>query len=128
MSENATKKTLTPAQRRCIEALLTAPSATEAAKMVGIHRRTLYRWLRDPVFVAALREAEGEAVATLSRTLAGLGEDAAAALRDALKPGQKMSIRLRASEVVIGNLLRIRELVDLENRLTKLEAQANENN
>lgn len=128
MTKNVAEKILTPAQRRAIEHLLTAQNAREAAKLAGVNPRTLYRWMQEPAFVAALREAESEAIAALSRSLVALGESATAALNDALDKKQKITVRLRASEIVIGNLLRLRELVDLEERLSKLEQMTNGNN
>ena len=123
MTENVTEeKDLSPGQLKAIEALLTCGNAVAAAKAAGVARRTLYRWMQDPLFVDALRAAEADAVKGLSRLLAGLGESAGLALSDALAPGQKITVRLRAAEIVFGNLLRLRELVDLEARITALES------
>lgn len=122
MSENGTLKTLAPAQRKAIEALLTCGNVASAALAADVGRTTIYRWMKEDLFTSELRIAEQEAVAGLARALAGLGDSAAEALRAALQPDQKMSVRLRASEVVIGNLLRLRELVELEARISALEA------
>jgi phage terminase small subunit len=115
------KKFITPIQRKAIESLLTTGNTTEAAEAAGISRNTFYRWMADDTFLAALHEAEGAAVAGLSRALAGLGDAAAAALRDALQPSNKITVRLRAAEIVTDRLLKIRELVDIEQRLIVLE-------
>lgn len=123
MPDETTEKKLTPAQRKAIEALLVSGNTTEAAKAAGVNRVTLYRWRNDPAFAEALRDAEAEALAGLSRSLAGLADGVAAALRDALAPGQKISVRLRASEIVIDRLLRLRELVEVERRLAVLEGE-----
>jgi hypothetical protein len=124
MNENETQKKLTPAQRLAIEKLLTSGSVEDAAISAKVARSSLYRWMKDDLFVAELRAAEAEAITGLSRSLAGLGNMAASALRAALED-PKMSIRLRASEIVIGNLLKLRELVDLETRLAQLEEKTN---
>jgi len=121
MGEIATEKKLTPAQRKAIEALLTTGNVKQAAQEAGVHRSSIYKWMADDVFRAALRDAEQAAVESLSRSLVALGEKAATALSDALESNNKISVRLRASEVVIGNLLRLRELTELERRLTALE-------
>jgi hypothetical protein len=121
---NETGKTITPAQRVAIQTLLTTGSTLDAAAAAGVSRATLYRWQIDPVFILALREAESAATEGLARSLAGLGEAAAAALRDALSATQTISVRLRASEIVIGNLLKLRELVLLEERIATLESNA----
>jgi transposase-like protein len=116
-----TQKNLTAAQRKAIEALLTSGNITAAAAAAGVSRNALYKWQRDDTFIVALRDAESEAVAGLSRALAGLGDGAAAALRDALDNSQKITVRLRAAEIVATSLLRLRELVNLEQRLLELE-------
>jgi len=41
-----------------IEALLTCRDTNTAIKEVGIAKDTLYRWMKEPAFVAALREAQ----------------------------------------------------------------------
>ena len=38
---------LSPKKIRALEALLTASSVTDAAKMAGVDRTTLHRWLSD---------------------------------------------------------------------------------
>jgi hypothetical protein len=119
--KETTKSELTPAQQKAVAALLTTGTITEAAKVAGSARQTLHRWLADPVFQAALREAESEALAALSRRLVTLGESAAAALTDALAPGRDIRDRLRAAEIVLNNLLKIKELLDFDQRLKALE-------
>lgn len=125
MVEIATEKKLSPAQRKAIETLLTTGSVAAAALAAGVHRSTLYKWQADGDFVAALREAEAQAVAGLARSLAGLGEGAAQALYEALQGDQKITVRLRASEIVTDRLLKLRELVSLEERIAALEEKLN---
>ena len=52
MSEN---QTLTTKQRKALEALLLTGEPTAAATAAGVHRDTIYRWLKQPVF----RDASG---------------------------------------------------------------------
>ncbi len=124
MTDNVTKeKGITSIKRKAVETLLTSGSITEAAEAAGVTRNTFYRWMADDMFLGALREAEAEAVVGLSRALAGLGDKAARALHDALEPHQKITVRLRAAEIVTANLLKLRELVALEARIAELEKQ-----
>lgn len=118
------KKLLTPAQYKAIEALLTTGNVTQAADVAGVARNTLYRWMSETPFTVALRDAEGEAVAGLARRLAGMGNSAASVFFDAMQPNQKISVRLRAAEIVSDRLLKLRELVDFETRLAELERMA----
>lgn len=119
MADKVTKN-LSSKQLKTIETLLTHGSVDAAAAAAGVSRNSIYKWFKDETFVAELRKAEAEAVQGLSRALVGLGEKATKALADALD-SDKIAIRLRASEIVINNLLRLRELVDVEARLTELE-------
>lgn len=123
MTEISTeKKSVTPQQRKAIECLLTTGSITEAASAANVNRSTVYKWRKKPEFVDALKEAEAEAVEGLSRQLAGMAEQAAGAFRDALHGGQDIKVRLRAAESLTDRLLRLRELITLEQRVAALEA------
>lgn len=69
---------LTRNQARAIPALLQSRTLTDAAKSIGVTRRTLGRWLGQPEFVEALRSAQGEAIdLAYKRVLDGQGPDSA---------------------------------------------------
>jgi len=54
-------KRLTEQQRQAVEALLAGWSVREVARLVGVHRNTIYHWLKQPAFQEALARAEAEA-------------------------------------------------------------------
>jgi pantoate kinase len=54
------KKTLTHKQLRTIVALVTEPSIPKAAEVAKVGQRTIYDWMKQPEFKAALREARRE--------------------------------------------------------------------
>ena len=120
MDEN---ETLTTKQRAAVVALLTTGDATKAAATAGVSRQSLYRWMGQDAFKQALRQAEGEALRGLARQLAGLGDAAAEALRDALDQSQPIGVRLRAADLVASRGPVLLELVDLLGRIEALEAQ-----
>ncbi len=122
MSENLT---LSAKQRRAIEALLTCGAVSQAAIAAGVSRPTLYRWLHDANFQAALREAEKEAIEGLSRSLVTLGSKAASTLDGAMDTATD-GVRVRAADVVLARLLQLKELVNLEGRVTALEKSQSE--
>ena len=120
MSENA----LSPRQLRAVNALLVHPTIAAAAGVLGVAPSTIYRWLSEPLFRATLAQAEGEAVAAAGRRLAMLAETALDELgRAMLDPATPAPTRVRAAEVILNNLLRYREIVGFENRLTALEQE-----
>lgn len=123
MTENATETELTPKMRRALEVYSLTGDAAEAATTAGVSRQTVYRWLRDPVFIAQLRRLDGAALERLGRRVVGLGEDAAQALKDALDPAQPIAARLRAAALVLERGPALAELTSILQRLTDLEAQ-----
>ncbi len=123
MAEKSEKPAKLPAkQSRAVVALLSHRTQAEAANAAGIGERTLATWLTQPEFQAALRAAEGDAIDAAVRDLICLQGDAlnvlAGLLTDNLVKG---SVRLRAAQVTLDNLMKLRELRNVESRLARLE-------
>ena len=59
-------------QRRAIASLMTGPTLAAAARESKVSERQSYRWLDDPAFQTALREAQDEALSATIRRLAAL--------------------------------------------------------
>lgn len=114
---------LTPKQLRAVQALLTAKSIDDAATTAGVGARTLYRWLTEQPFKAALATAEGELLDAATRRLLGLQDAAIETFDDILKSASaSQALRLRAAQSVLDYLLKLREQRDVEHRLQALEA------
>jgi hypothetical protein len=117
MSDNLTLK-----RRRGIAALLTSKDITEAAKIANVSRDTIYHWLRDPVFNTALNEATKSSLENLSRRMLVLGDKAADTLEDALTYDIKApAARVQAARAIVSAIPQLRELANLEDRITELE-------
>jgi hypothetical protein len=122
MRHNATLSALSPKQRKAVEALLTTGEVAAAAQAAGVSRATLHRWLADPTFVQAVRDAEARALDDLSRLLVRLGRTAVATLAKAMSdPTTPWATRVRAADASLGRLLQLRELATLEARVVELE-------
>ncbi len=122
MPHNPTPGALTGKRRKAVEALLSTGEVSAAARESGIHRDTLHRWLKEPAFLQAVREAEAAALDELSRLLVRLGRTAAATLAKAMSdPATPWATRVRAADASLGRLLQLRELATLEARVTELE-------
>lgn len=116
-------ETITPAQRRAIAALLSERDVRSAAKAAGVSERSLWRWLNDRSFISELNAAQAQAIDATIRRLADLSGEAVSTLRAAMK-GKSTPIgsKIRAADIVLGRLLALKELGDLEQRIAALEA------
>lgn len=125
MPPNVTRGGLTGRQHKAVSALLSTGEVKAAAAEVGVSRETLYRWLRQPAFLEAVRAAEAEALDELSRLLVRLGRTAVATIAKAMgDPGTPPATRVRAADAALGRLLQLRELAQLEARVQALEQAA----
>lgn len=125
MRQNLTPGQLTPKQRRAVEALLATGEIAAASREAGVSRDTFHRWLRQPPFVQAVRDAEAAAVDDLSRLLVRLSRTAVATLAKAMgDPAAPVSARVRAADITLSRLLQLRELATLEGRVAELERLA----
>ena len=110
-----------------IAALLTQRNLDEAARSVGIAPKTLLRWLQQPEFQAAYREARR---ATYSQAIARLQQGTSAAATTVLKllidPNTPASVKLRAAEVMFNQSAKAIEIEDIGARVTELERAAEE--
>ena len=113
---------LTPKKRKAVESLVANGDVSEAARYAGVSRDTLYRWLKQDDFRAALDAATRQALERLSRSLVALGDQAVGTLGSVMDdPDAATGVRLRAAEATISNILKLRELVSLESRVSELE-------
>jgi hypothetical protein len=120
---------LSPAQHRALRALLTARTIAEAAEAAGLNESTVRRYLAEPGFGRAYREQQRILLSETTATLQRIAGDAAAAIEDSLAPDiEDKNLRLRAARTALEFLLRtteterkVRELEDVEERLTELE-------
>ena len=105
-----------------IAALLSHRNVEEAARAVEINPNTLLRWLKEPEFDAASREARRLA---FSQSIARLQQASSAAvtvlLRIMADPNQPAASRVRAAEVVLERTARAIEIEDVSARVAELE-------
>src|SRR5262249_55644093 len=119
----ATNGNLTTKQRKAIAALLSCKDTQTAAAQAGVGERTLHRWLdEDEAFQAELRDAEARAIDGAVRRLAGTANSALNVMM-VLMLDQKVAagVRLRAATGVLEQMVKLRELHDLEQRVARLE-------
>ena len=114
-------------KEEAIMALLSQRNVEGAAWAVNRPVRTLYRWLKEPAFDEAFREARR---AAFSQCVARLQQAAPAAVTTLLKtlvdPAAPASVRVRAAECIMNHSIKAIELEDIEGRLSELERTAEE--
>ena len=110
-------------KEQAIIALLQQRSVEDAARMTDVSIRTLYRWMKDPDFDAAYREAKR---ASFSQSVARLHQMASAAVTTMGKimvdPSMPASTRVKAAECILSHTTRAVEIETIETRLEQLES------
>jgi len=119
LAENGT---LTRGQKRFVSAALGAPSIREAARQAEIGYRTAWRYLQEP----NVKRALGRRLQALTRqVLMGLAEDcgdARATLREVMLDREVAAgVRVRAAKAILDSTLQLAELIDLADRVGRLE-------
>jgi hypothetical protein len=115
---------LSPRQRRAIRALLVEKDITAAAVAAKVGRRSITRWLSDPEFLAALRQAEDQSLDEAARLLLAESGPAVASLAAIHKNAlNSPASRATAARAILENALRWGELRSLSERLSELEAE-----
>jgi len=110
---------------QAIAALLSHRSIEDAAREVGISPNTLVRWMKEPEFQAASREARRTVFShAVGRLQDAAGAAATTVLKIMLDPNAPAATRLRAAEVVLAQAAEAGEVEDFEERLAKLERAA----
>ena len=111
---------LTRRQQRAIAFLVTCPTQEEACRSAGVTRETINTWKRNPVFQAELERQQqlvfSEAIGAIKQSV----DEAVVSLRNLVK-SENENIRLRASVECIRLGLRIREQIEIEERVRVLE-------
>jgi transposase-like protein len=109
-------------QEEAIVALLTQRNIDEAAKAVGIAPNTLLKWMKQPEFDTAYREARR---ATFRQSVARLQQASGTAVSTLLKimvdATAPHSTRVRAADSVLDHAAKAIEIEDIEVRVSELE-------
>jgi phage terminase small subunit len=123
------KKKLTRLQRAAVAAIVTTSTNSEAAAVAGCSERSIYVWLKDPNFKAAVAEYESMVREAVRHQLA-IGAREALNVVEGVYKGDivdtedlKVSVRLRAALGWLDLHIRTGDESDLEARVTKLEAR-----
>ena len=115
-------------KEEAVLALLTQRNVEEAARAVGVTARTLYRWLQQPDFLAAYREAKRSAFSQAVARVQTMTTAAVSTLGKVMvDPAAPAASRVRAASSVLDFAAKAIEIEDLEARLAALEQSAEAN-
>ena len=123
MDQNKTKTApLKGKKAKAIDALITCDTVENACKAAGVGKTTMYRYLKEPVFDAALKAAKRQLVNRAILRLQQTTGDAARALAEICRDKEApASARIAAAKAILDGALKGVELEDIEARLKALE-------
>jgi len=117
---------ITRKREQAISALLVSPTVQEAAQVAQIGERTLWRWLQEPEFQRAYRQARRQAVSQAVARLQQASSEAVEALSSVMNDTEApASSKVSAAKAVLELSFKAVELEDLESRITILEEAFN---
>jgi DNA-binding transcriptional MerR regulator len=122
MERGKAKKKETPQlsrkQEEVLQALLSLPSITAAARSVGVHERTVRRWLKQPLFEQAYKEAQQNRFSeSLSMLQAGVGTAIRTLLQNMTGEDVPAGVKVRAAQIWLEQSIEQHKTRDLEQRL-----------
>jgi hypothetical protein len=111
-----------PKRERVAVLLASGMAIKHAAAGVRVGERTVHRWLEDPEFNRLVGRYRGQLVAETLGKLAAISVKAVETLTGALGSDND-NVRVRAALGILDQLVTIREVTELEQRLTELEGR-----
>ena len=112
-------------KEEAIAALLTQRNIEEAAKSIGVGANTLLRWMKEPEFTRAYREARRQAVGqSIARLQQATSAAAATLMKIMVDQNAPASTRVRAADSIFNHAAKAIEIEDIEARVSELERAA----
>jgi hypothetical protein len=112
-------------EEELVQALAGGATEREAAEQAGIDEPTVRHRLTDPDFRRAVSRARGETFDVAHGRLVGLASQATGIFRRLMESDQP-SVARRAAKAVLELGPRLREATEVDERITRLEAEADQ--
>jgi len=120
------EKELTALQVKACGALLEGNSIENAAKIAGCSSMSVDRWIKIPAFQKLLNEGKRAGFAVATTKLARGSSLAVDTLTEImLDVDVSPSVRVRASEAILSNAVKLSEMADLQDRISAVEVYIN---
>lgn len=126
MADISTTEELTARQYRALAALVTEPTIRKAAEVSGVPERTLYTWLKDPLFDAEYRVMRRDATQQAIAIVQKFSSTAAAKLCQLALRGKSEATQFVASKAILEFAIKTVETEDFAARIEALEARSAE--
>jgi hypothetical protein len=104
-------------------ALACGATAENAAIKVGVGKNTVYRRLKDPVFLKRLQEMRSGMVQRTAAILTAAASEAVKTLFELQAANYPPAVRLGAARAIIELGAKLRETSELQDRIAALEQQ-----
>ena len=112
-------------KEEAIAALLTQRNIEEAAKSIGVGANTLLRWMKEPEFQKAYRDARRQAFGqSIARLQQATSAAAATLMKIMVDQNTPASTRVRAADSIFNHAAKAIEIEDIDARVTELERAA----
>jgi hypothetical protein len=119
---------LTVKQLAVIAALVEGLSQRDAAKVGKVDERTIYRWLRTPLFLAELKKSEADILGSVVWQLSEGHALVLDTVKFLMEKSKSDATRLNASIAWSNMFIKYREVFDISERLKVLEAHFSKSN
>lgn len=128
MTRNVTsRKNLTSSQVLAVRALSQGLFNDQAASSANVSVRQLQRWLKEPVFRAAVAESRLAHFGAAASALSHVAAEAVATLASIMRnPKSGTVAQVRASSAILSHCLKTTELLSVTQRIDGLEETLNE--
>lgn len=114
-------------QELAIVNLLTQPTITDAAQNTGVNERTLYRWMKEEEFREKYDNARKQMVNQALVYLQSLTGKATKKLEEIIDDNNTpANVKVSAIRTVLDNVVKIKELQEIEQELENLKQQIGE--
>jgi hypothetical protein len=115
------KPTFSPKQKRAASLLASGLTVRATAAKIQVNVRTVHTWRYDAGFLKLVDSYQAKIIGRGLAQLAGAMTRAVGTLVACLKSDESDSVRVRAALGILDQVIRIRDSVDVERRLTEVE-------
>lgn len=123
MNGNGQNFTLSRKQLKAIPVIISAKTITEGVKQAGISKTLFYDWMKTEAFRNEFVSRQNDVIETVLIELKNLSSEAVESLGKLHRETKNENIRLKAITFIIDHTMKMKEIEDIEQRLTEIEGR-----